>query len=119
MLENIRIKIEDIWQWLKDHPKKTFQYMLVILVASLCFFIFEIFFSETEKNPIQTQIPIMFDTSDKYINKERKRISLRKVKMEKIVKELKFFKNKKMLTKNDSLRIEYLLNQYSTLKNEK
>ena len=41
-------------------------------------------------------------------------------KMEAVVKELQLLKTKREegpLTKNDSLRIEYLFNQYQTLKN--
>lgn len=119
MLDRIRIKIKDTWQWLQDNPKKTFQYMLIILIASLCFFVFEIFFLENNKKPIQTSIPIMFDTSDKYIKDKLNKIGVRNTKIEKISKELEFFKNKKVLVKSDSVRIEYLLKQYSKLKNEK
>ena len=42
------------------------------------------------------------------------------VKMEKIVNELKMFKEKndrQLLTKEDSVRIDYLYNQYQNLKN--
>ncbi len=119
MLDRIRIKIENTWQWFQDHPKKTFQYMLIILIASLCFFIFEIFFLDTNRKPMQTSIPVMFDTSDKYIKNKLNNINLRNAKIEKIGNELEFFKNKKVLVKSDSVRIEYLLNQYSKLKNEK
>ncbi len=121
MLDNIRIKIENTWQWLQDHPKKTFRYMLIILVASTLFFIIKIFFLENFNSTITTtsRIPTVLGASDKYIEKEREKIGLREDKMGKIVKELEFFKNKKVLVKSDSVRIEYLLNQYSKLKNEK
>ncbi len=118
MLENIKNKITQGWQWLKDNPKKAYQYMLGILILSAVFFVFEVFFLENKMINSQP-VPTLFGTSDKYINEKNEKIALRKAKMENILKELETLKYKEVLLKSDSVRIEYLLNQYSELKNEK
>jgi hypothetical protein len=64
-----------------------------------------------------TSIPNFYTQSDK----EKEKFHLKEARLEKVMKELHSFQEKekmKSLTKNDSMRIEYLYNEYKKLKNE-
>ena len=53
--------------------------------------------------------------------KKKEKFHLKEARLEKVMKELHSFQEKekmKSLTKNDSMRIEYLYNEYKKLKNE-
>lgn len=102
--------------WAVNNPKKFFVSAMILLSVSLITsLIHGIFFpSETI---FKIKPPKLYSksqtTQNKTINHEKE--------MEKIVKELETLKVKrdqKSLQKDDSLRIEYLYNQYQQLKNE-
>lgn len=102
--------------WAVNSPKKFFVSAMILLSVSLITsLIHGIFFpSETI---FRIKPPKLYSesqtTQNKVINQEKA--------MEKIVKELENLKVKrdqKYLQKEDSLRIEYLYNQYQQLKNE-
>ena len=101
--------------WASQHPKKFFTYSMVFLsvsfIGSLIQGIFFFFFYAFKIKP-----PILFSKSkmeqNTSVNNEKE--------MAKIVNELKSLKVKsdhRELQKEDSLRIDYLFNQYQKLKN--
>ncbi len=109
-------KAKQIWEWLQKHPKLVYTYSSILLILSLGVFIVEVFFI-TPKTNTGKMIPLMFG-SDQYINEHKKKEKVKQQKLEQVIKELEAFQVKETLEKRDSIRIEYLLNQYNTLKNE-
>ena len=111
MKENIlRLKA-----WIYQHPKKVYRYVMVVLVISfgLIFIKYHFF---TPKLSLGNKIPTMYSESDQV----KADMDKSEEKIEVIVKELQTLKKKREsgpLAKNDSLRIEYLFNQYQNLKN--
>mgnify|MGYP003691319891 CR=1 FL=1 len=99
----------------RNRPKKILFCFLVFLVLSGIFAIVrEIYFPP---KITFTNIPNFYTQSDK----EKEKIHLKEARLEKVMKELHSFQEKekmKSLTKNDSMRIEYLYNEYKKLKNE-
>ena len=102
-------------QWAVQHPKKFFTYSMILLsVSFIASLIQGIFFpSETA---FKIRPPVLYSknktTQNLTVNNEKE--------MEKIVNELKTLKVKRdqnALKKDDSLRIDYLFNQYKKLKN--
>ncbi len=115
-IEKIREYTKSVWEWLKKHPKQTYMYALGLLLLSFVSFISEAIFFEPKSHSI---IPTVLGKSDVYLNQQKEKISRNNTKIKKIIKELKEFQHKENLVKNDSIRIEYLLNQYQRLRNEK
>ena len=112
MKENIlRLK-----EWIYQHPKKVYRYVMVTLVISFGLIFIQYHFF-TPKLSIGNRIPTMYSQSDQVkadMDKHDKKIEV-------IVNEMQSLKKKREsgpLSKNDSLRIEYLFNQYQNLKNE-
>ena len=108
--------IEQKWmRWAINNPKKFYIYsMLFLSVSFIGSLIQGIFFPSDTTFKIKP--PILYTKSSTteigFKNNEKE--------MEKIVNELKILKAKrdqKALLKEDSLRIEYLYNQYQQLKN--
>ena len=104
-------RIDSLLSWANEQnrPKKILICSLVLLVLSGIFAVVrEIYFPP---KVTLTSIPNFYTQSDK--EKEKR--------LEKVMKELHSFQEKekmKSLTKNDSMRIEYLYNEYKKLKNE-
>ena len=102
-------------EWIYKHPKKVYRYIMVVLVLSFGLIFIQYHFF-TPKLSIGNKIPIMYSESDQVkadMDKSEEKIDV-------IVSELQSLKKKREsgpLSKNDSLRIEYLFNQYQTLKN--
>ena len=101
--------------WIMKHPKLVYTYVMVVLIISFGL-IFLQYFYITPKISISNSIPNLYTGSDKIKSdmEENER------KMDTVVKELQQLKKKREsgpLTKNDSIRIEYLFNQYQALKN--
>ena len=102
-------------QWAVQNPKKFFIYSMILLsVSFIASLIQGIFFpSETA---FKIRPPVLYSK-----NKTTQNLSANNDKeMEKIVNELKTLKlkrDRKALKKEDSLRIDYLFNQYQKLKN--
>ncbi len=111
-------KLNSIWKKLEENPKKTYKYSLIILVISFLFFGVEVFLLPPKEATI-TNIPTLLGKSDQYINEQNIKQKERVQKISTIMKELDDLKEKEVLLKNDSIRIEYLLIQYQKLKNEK
>lgn len=109
-------KWKEIWRWMKEHPKQMYRYMLGVLILSFIYFIIEVVWLENKK--YTTPIPTVLGGSDKHIKKERELSDSRHIKIEEIVQELDRLQKKEILVKSDSIRIEYLLNQYNKLTNE-
>ena len=102
-------------EWIYQHPKKVYRYIMVVLVISFGL-IFIQYFYFNPKIFTKNNIPNMYSESDQV----KAKMDESEKKMETVVKELQLLKTKREegpLTKNDSLRIEYLFNQYQTLKN--
>ena len=110
-------RIDSLLSWANEQsrPKKILIYFLVFLVLSGIFAIVrEIYFPP---KITFTNIPNFYTQSDK----EKEKFHLKEARLEKVMKELHSFQEKekmKSLTKNDSMRIEYLYNEYKKLKNE-
>ena len=101
--------------WASQHPKKFFIYSMVFLSVSFIGSLIQGIFFPSD-NAFKIRPPILYSKSkmeqNTNVNNEKE--------MEKIVNELKTLKVKrdqKALLKTDSLRIEYLYNQYQQLKN--
>lgn len=116
----MRKLFKNVELWLKNNPQKAFQYMMWILLLSFIWLIVEVFVLDYKQGDLKniSTIPTILNTSDKYIEKQEKIKTKKHSKVNKILKELEMFKHKEVLDKNDSIRIEYLLNQYNKLKNE-
>lgn len=103
--------------WATQNPKKFFTYSMIFLSVSFIGSLIQgIFFPSDTAFKIKP--PILYSKSkmaqNTLVNNEKE--------MEKIVSELKLLKMKrdrKELKKEDSLRIEYLFNQYQQLKNDR
>ena len=101
--------------WSAKNPKKFFTYSIVFL--SFCFIISllqGIFFPSDI--PFKIKPPVLYSKSTVAQNNQGKNDK----EMEKIVGELQLLKvkrDRKELLKEDSLRIEYLFNQYQKFKN--
>lgn len=97
------------------HPKPVYRYVMILLILSFGLSFLEYFyFTPDVKGGFKT--PSLYSKSDQIKAKAHNR----EKETERIVKELQQMKGRREngpLTKNDSLRIEYLFNQYQTLKN--
>lgn len=101
--------------WASQHPKKFFIYSMVFLSVSFIGSLIQGIFFPSD-NAFKIKPPILYSKSkmeqNTTVNNEKE--------MEKIVNELKSLKvksDRKQLQKEDSLRIDYLFNQYQNLKN--
>lgn len=99
--------------WVMKNPKLVYKNIMTLLLISFAFiFIQHIYF--TPKVPLSST-PDFYSKSDN-VKMEMKE---KEAKMEKVVEELQHLKtkrNKGPLDHNDSLRIEYLFNQYQKIK---
>ena len=101
--------------WATQHPKKFFTYSMVFLSVSFIGSLIQGIFFPSD-NAFKIKPPILYSKSkmeqNTNVNNEKE--------MAKIVTELKSLKvksDRKELQKEDSLRIDYLFNQYQKLKN--
>lgn len=105
------------FKWIVNHPKKFYVYTMAFLIIS---FIANITYSIYYEKPIKnytSKYPVM-NVEDKNVQLDHEKIN---EKMKNIVKELESLKVKRdnnSLMKRDSIRIEYLYNQYQNLKHE-
>lgn len=108
--------IEQKWMsWAINNPKKFYIYSMIFLSVSFIGSLIQGIFFPSD-NALKIKPPALYTKSSTteigFKNNEKE--------MEKIVNELKILKTKrdqKALLKTDSLRIEYLYNQYQQLKN--
>ena len=110
----IKAQVLQLKDWIIKHPKQFYKYIMLILIVSFGL-IFIQYYYFTPKIPINN-IPNLYSESDEV----KSEMNMNENKMENVVKELQQLKGKREngpLTKNDSLRIEYLYNQYQKLKN--
>lgn len=115
MNTTLRQKGQKWLQWAVQNPKKFFIYSMILLsVSFIASLIQGIFFPSETAFKIR---PLVLYSK----NKTTQNLSANNDKeMEKIVNELKTLKlkrDRKALKKEDSLRIDYLFNQYQKLKN--
>ncbi len=115
MNTTIKQKGQKWLQWAVQNPKKFFTYSMILLSVSFIISLIQgIFFPSDTAFKIRPQV--LYSKSkmsqNPPVNNDKK--------MEKIVNELKTLKVKRdqnALEKEDSLRIDYLFNQYQKLKN--
>lgn len=103
--------------WATQNPKKFFTYSMLFLSVSFIGSLIQGVFFPSD-NAFKIKPPILYSKSKMVQNSTANN----EKEMEKIVNELKLLKMKrdrKELKKEDSLRIEYLFNQYQKLKNER
>lgn len=101
--------------WIVNNPKKFFTYSMVFLSLSFIGSLIQGIFFPSE-TAFKIKPPILYSksqtTQTAFVNNDKE--------MEKIVNELKLLKVKRdrnELQKEDSLRIEYLFDQFQKLKN--
>lgn len=112
-------KLRKIKVWILRHPKEVFRYSIIIVFISFVLSILQYFLfpPKFENNFL---LPDFFSQSDKQIESSKLSQARNEKEMKGIVDELKSFRNKRdnqILTNSDSIRIEYLYNQYEKLKN--
>mgnify|MGYP003545271756 FL=1 len=108
--------------WIVNNPKKVYMCSMIFLTAS---FIISMTYSILTYSANSNNSNLIVTSSVPYAKSNENEINTIKmkqntVKMEKIVNELKMFKEKndrQLLTKEDSVRIDYLYKQYQNLKN--
>ncbi len=111
----IKENLYRLQKWIYQHPRKVYRYVMVVLVISFGLIFIQYYFF-TPKFSFGNKIPTMYSESDQVkadMDKSEEKIDV-------IVNELQSLKKKREsgpLSKNDSLRIEYLFNQYQNLKN--
>ena len=111
-----RVKETSVGKWLYANPKNFYTYAMTFLVLSFIgSTIWDIRLSQkADKNVI---IPMLYEQSSKIIKQNENR----QEQMKNISEELKGYKAKRdlgSLTPSDSLRIEFLYEQYQTLQNQ-
>ncbi|KNB62679.1 hypothetical protein AC804_06885 [Chryseobacterium sp. Hurlbut01] len=102
-------------QWAVQNPKKFFTYSMIFLSVSFVGSLIQGVFFPSE-TAFKIRPPVLYSKSKTTQNPS---LNIDK-EMEKIVNELKTLKVKRdqnALEKEDSLRIDYLFNQYQKLKN--
>ncbi|MFY1047464.1 hypothetical protein [Chryseobacterium sp. GP-SGM7] len=101
--------------WSIENPKKFFMYSMIFLSVSFIISILQGIFFPSDRT-FKIKPPILYSKSSVAQNNMTKNNK----EMEKIVGELQLLKAKRdrgKLLKEDSLRIEYLFNQYQKFKN--
>ena len=110
-----RFKETSVGKWLYANPKKFYLYAMTFLVLSFIgSTIWDIRLSQQAKNGM---IPMLYEQSSKIIRQNENR----QEQMQNITEELKGYKAKRELgdlNPSDSLRIEFLYQQYQTLQNQ-
>ncbi|WP_034672156.1 hypothetical protein [Epilithonimonas caeni] len=115
MIDNIILKYKEYYAFLERHPKQVFIYAMLILSVSFIGMIVQgVFFPAKKEDSFK--LPVLYSKSDE----KKKERDEKEKEMGKIMQQLEKYKLKRdngSLTKEDSLRINYLFNQYQTLKN--
>ena len=104
-------------KWAVQNPKKFFIYSMAFLSVSFIGSLIQGIFFPSE-TAFKIKPPILYSKSEM----NQKASTNHEKELEKIVNELKSLKvknDRKELQKEDSLRIEYLFNQYQKLKNSR
>ena len=114
MNTTLKLKGQKLLQWVVQNPKKFFTYSMILLLVSFIGSLIQGIFFPSE-TAFKIRPPVLYSKS-----KTNQNLSVNNEKeMEKIVNELKSLKVKRdqnALEKEDSLRIDYLFNQYQKLK---
>jgi hypothetical protein len=103
-----------IKEWIAKHPVAFFWTVMTVLILSFAGSIIK-YYCFPSKMEFTTTPPPAFSEENNTKQKSKNNM----VEMGKIVKELESYKDKRdkgHLTKSDSLRIDYLFNQYQKLK---
>lgn len=108
-------KIKQFYSYVEKHPKQFFIYGMIFLSVSYFRMLIQgVFFPKKAEQSFK--IPILYSKSDI----EKGKITAKEKKIDKIMNELKLYQEKSKnnaLTKEDTLRMNYLYNQYKNLKN--
>ncbi|WP_312390045.1 hypothetical protein [Chryseobacterium sp.] len=117
MKATLKQKSQKWLQWAVQNPKKFFTYSMILLSFSFIGSLIQGIFCPSE-TAFKIRPPVLYSKS-----KTNQNLSVYNEKeMEKIVTKLKALKVKRdqnELKKEDSLRIDYLFNQYQKLKNSR
>ncbi|MGV4529301.1 hypothetical protein [Ornithobacterium rhinotracheale] len=108
-------------QWCIENPKKVYAYAMVLLGIFLIISIIQVFCPPKSEKRLNN-MPLLFQKSDAVKQKIELTQQQKEEKIRLIIREIETFKEKKdkgQLTKEDSLRIDYLYNQYQKIQNEK
>lgn len=121
MIEKLKKIKNDIEEWAKKEPAK---FISIIGGVLILFFIGgiirDVYFPKETFTTLSKPLPALYNKSDKVIKNSKESEKEKTRKMSVIVKELEELKIKRdshSLTESDSIRIEYLYNQYNLLKN--
>lgn len=115
MIDQIILKYKEYHAFLERHPKQVFIYAMLILSVSFIGMIVQgVFFPAKKEDSFK--LPVLYSKSDG----KKAELDAKEKEMGKIMQQLEAYKakrNSRSLTKEDSLRIDYLFNQYQTIKN--
>ncbi|MGC4128577.1 MAG: hypothetical protein QM564_03260 [Bergeyella sp.] len=118
-INTIKEKTANAKAWIFAHPKEFYKYSLALIFVCFTFSVIKfIFFPPSPTKGIE--MPMVFSKSEEKIANQKKKNRQREAKMTVIVNELQTLKTKREnggLSQSDSLRIEYLYNQYQNLQN--
>ena len=115
MINQIILKYKEYYAFLEKHPKQFFIYAMIILSLSFIGMIIQgVFFPAKREDSFK--LPSLYTKSEQ----KKAELDEKEKEMGKRIPPLEPYKVKrdsKSLTKEDSIRIDYLFNQYQTLKN--
>lgn len=112
--------VKRVISWAYAHPKKFYKYAMLLLVLFVGTNIVQIIFFPVEVKALE--IPSLYRKSEKIIVQNKAKIEEKEKRLEEIVRELQGFKEKHnagLLTHSDSLRIEFLYNEFQKIKDGK
>ena len=115
LYQQTKVQFHKQKDWIMKNPKESYKYVMVLLLLSFAFSFVQYFFF-TPKVAKSFIVPELYSKSDEVVRDNDKKDQKREEIVEEL-KELKYKREKEHLTKTDSLRIEYLFNQYQNLKN--
>ncbi|MEC5395217.1 hypothetical protein [Bergeyella sp. RCAD1439] len=119
-MNKIRNRLLKIKAFVYKNPKRFYKYWMAILIVLFVFSTWkEIYYPS--KYFESTQIPQIQKQSDEEIAAIKKEEKSKEMKSKAILKELEYLGKKrenKILTKEDSVRVEYLMNKYNEINHE-
>ncbi|MGQ1928997.1 hypothetical protein [Ornithobacterium rhinotracheale] len=111
---------QKIKKWAVENPKKVFKVGMISLSLFFVISVVQFFYHKDDEESLL--IPSLYQKSDVELSLKSQERANKNKEIKKIVSELNTFREKReqgILTKSDSLRIDFLYNQYQKLSNEK
>lgn len=121
IFEKINEKIKE-WRWANENPKIFYTFAMITLGVLLAVNISVDLFSPRKNNNNLFLHPYLYKKSSNVIDNLEKKEEEKEKMMQKIVEELRELSVKRdygLLNSQDSIRIEFLYEQYNNIKNDK